>query len=277
MLGGMEEVPWNKEYKLQDEHYHAFRIGDLCVVVAKRKSEWYVCTLREQVMPFPEEGERASLSNRELAWQRWEGAGENDTVMIRPALPPMPAISRPEVPVILPPGTKARFFVGIPAFVEVVVNCGSEQRVLLSAPMIKVTFTWKGVDTPSGESKAEGEVCLSLRTRAHRDYYPEKFDPGYIISVIEVSNHKAEPLPFTRMRIDTDYLNVYLAEGRAWTNGFRFNVHDDKSKDMVLYANNPPNEAGEAELIASPRKDHNRKIKKSGAIDSFIDKFRLHI
>lgn len=273
----MEPIPWNQEFTLENEHYRAFRIGDLCLVIAKRNSEWYIASFREQVMPFPEEGLRADLSNKELGWSRWEGSEEDSKFMLRPALPPIPVISRPAEPVTLPPGAKSRFFIGIPAFVEIVAECGGEQMVLLSAPMTKVTFTWRGIDTPSGESKAEGEVCLSLRTKAHRFYLPEKIDPGYIISTVEISNHRKTPLPFSRIRLDTDYLSVFKGENHAWTNSCRLSSFDDKSKDAVVYSSSPSHEAGENVLISPPRKDHNRKVKKAGVIDSFIDKFKFHV
>lgn len=274
----MDIIPWNKEYQVEDGHYRAFRIGDLCLVLAKKKSEWYVTSFREQVMPFPEEGLRSDLSNRDLQWERWEGLDEDDVFLIRPTLPPMPAISRPEVPVTLPPGGKARFFVGIPSFVQMVAKCNGEMQTLLTAPMSKVTYTWRGVDTPGGESRAEGQVCFSLRTRAHRDYESAKFDPGYIISVLEISNHMSVPLPFSRMLLETDYLNVYLADVHAWTNSCRFNVYDDKSRNVVIYAINSPTEAGEGSRLVMPsRLDHNRKVKKPGVLDSFMDKFKLHI
>lgn len=278
MVKGMEPVPWNQEFCVEEGRYKAFRIGDLCIVVAKRGSEWHFSCSHLQVMPFPPEGEKDSLRDSELDWQRWEASEEDNVCLIRPALPPLSVISRPSSPVTLPPGSKARFFMGVPAYVELVAQCNRELMSLYTEPMSHLSYTWKGIPKGNEESTTEGEVCVSLKTKARRVFDDEAFDPGSIICTVEISNHCNRPLPFSRLRLDTNHLGLYLTSTRIWANYCRYDIYDGEFKDGILYANGPPREAGESVMIVPPRVAGSpQSHRKSGAIDLIVDKFKLNI
>lgn len=272
----MEVVPWNKEFVVQDGRYRAFRIGDLCIVIAKLGSEWHVAYFREQMMPFPEEGAWNSLT-RDLSWIRWEASYDDNQCMIRPALPTLPVISRPTLPVTLSPGSKARFFMGVPAYVEVYARCNQEYLVMASYPMVAYSYTWMGVSIGDQESTTEGEICMALETKARRSFDEEVFQAGSIICSVEISNHGSKQLPFSRLRLDTDHLSIHLTNTRAWASYCRFDVYDGGIQNSIFYADTPPLEAGDSILIAKPRFDAKSRQKKLGALDMIVDKFKLNI
>lgn len=272
----MEVVPWNKEFIVEEGRYRAFRIGDLCIVIAKLGSEWQVAYFREQMMPFPEEGERSSLSMN-LSWIRWEASYDDNRCMIRPALPDLPVISRPTLPVTLSPGSKARFFMGVPSYVEVMARCNQEYIVMASYPMVTYSYTWMGLPLGAKESTTEGEICMALQTKARRNFDQETFQPGSIICCVEISNHSSKPLPFSRVRLDTDHLSLHLTDRHAWASYCRFDVYDEGVQNSIFYAETPSREAGSSVLIATPRIDSKLKHKKVGAFDLIVDKFKLNI
>ena len=275
-FGAMEIVPWNQEQIVEDGHYRAFKIGDLCLVIVKRGSEWQLSHFRTQVLPFPERGLYKDLS-KDLTWTRWEGSEEDSVCLIRPTLPKLPVISQPTSTVTLPPGAQARFFIGVPACVEIVASCDGMMMPLGDYPTVCLSYTWKGVPKGEKESTTVGEVCMSLETKARRVFDLNSFSEGVIICTIEISNHLKKPLQFSRMSLITDHLSIYLSDTHPWANYCRYDIYENRSLDAVLYASGPPREAGKNHLLATPRVPVGNKPVKTHALSSLLEKFTLKI
>lgn len=272
----MEVVPWNREQVVLDGEYRALKIGDLCLIIAKRYTEWHISEYRGQVMPFPDYG---SLSNLplDLSWIRWEASDDDSVFLINPSLPNLPVISQPSSPVSLPPGAQARFFIGVPAYIKVMAKCNGSFIELATFPMVTLSYTWKGVPKGERESTTRGEVCVSLQTKARRVFDQESFSAGSIICTIEISNHKKTPIQFSRIRLDTAHLFLYLSEHNAWANYCRYDLYENSELDTIIYASGPPREAGRNVEISPPRVRESRPERKSGALDMLVDQFKLRI
>src|SRR5690606_25368188 len=118
--------------------------GKLSAVVANVQQEWRVATFAEGA---PEEiGRSGSVADLppDLAWERWDRDPRDRRVGFRPAFPLLPGVARPSNVLHLAPGREASFFLGIPAWLEVLGERQQRMTTLMTLPCETLSKTWHG-------------------------------------------------------------------------------------------------------------------------------------
>jgi hypothetical protein len=160
----------------------------------------------------------------------------------------------------LSPKGEATFYVGIPAWIEIVAECQGEMLLLKGLPTEELSKTWHG-------SPLVGKLGYSLRTYARRAFVPEEWPPLEILCVISIVNEGKMTLPFERLYFETDHLSVFENDGRLWSNAARIRaVAPESGLSNIVYAGRPmaPNE--NAQEVTAPRKG---KVRKSTLQNTF--------
>lgn len=279
----MDIINWNKEANVESDSYRLFRVVDTFVIVRKTKNEWQTSRIKRSssegkiIDNLPDSGNSADLP-KSLQWKRWE-AGEGDSrCKIMPAFPPLPVMSHPMNPIHLPPGARAVFFIGVPAYIEVWGQCYKRWVLLDSFPTEEFPYTWRGALELDGKTRSttRGSVCVSLQTNAKRQYTPETYRSYSIICAVEISNHRSTPLPLYQIPLDTSYLSIHLGEQHAWASYCRFDMYDLPLSEGVLYHKRPPKEAGTTTRLSDAQKVW-QKHEKTNIAKILLDRVRLSI
>jgi hypothetical protein len=179
-------------------------------------------------------------------WTRWSLPGDA-RVEVRPSLPDRPVVVSPEQPFHLPLRGKARVYVRIPLFAQVVAtDTNRTETVLAEFPSIVLSDTWWGTFT-------EGLAAYWLRTRARRSAPPEIFEPYLAVCPFLLENASDEPLAVDRFAIRTDHLSLFARDGGMWTDEVLVEYHGPLEGSELTYTGAVPREVGDVRRIASPR------------------------
>ena len=187
-------------------------------------------------------------------WTRWS-VEPGTKVELRPAMPDRPVVVAPEQPFHLPMRARARVFVRIPVFVQVVTRDGEDaESVLAELPSVVLSDTWWGTHT-------EGLVAYWLTTRARRTAPPEIFVPHLAVCPLHLSNASDEPLPVDRLAIRTDHLSIFGNAAATWTDEVLVEYHGASEESELTYTGEAITEAGAVRRIAGPREVPPRGLK----------------
>lgn len=182
-------------------------------------------------------------------WQRWVCDVNKQPVSLSAALPDLPLVVYPEVPLHLPPGISSKIFVPIPLWIS--VNSGKSE--LFSTCSFPLTKTWFG-------NFAIGELCYALPSGDHPESLPNVFRPWFIYCPIEIRNGDEENLSLEKIRLDTNQLSIYEKEDQYWTNLVRVHYQGSLNLSEIKVVNGPPQEASAATRLREARQKHKRSF-----------------
>ncbi|MEM9236252.1 MAG: DUF432 domain-containing protein [Verrucomicrobiota bacterium] len=262
----MSSSPRWHERKLLDGEWLRADFGKISIVVHSILEEWRVAVVegsdRDQLPaaegPPPED----------LDWHRWDRGADDVKLRFRPVFPDHPIILRPRAPFHLSPRALARFYVGIPAFIELSAHSEGEYTTLKSWPTQRLSNTWHG-------SPLEGILCYAARTRARREIVTDEWEAYDIACSIEISNQSSDTLDFERLFFDTDHLGIFEQGEQLWANHARIRV-SDKETDLnrVVFASTPIGEAEKAVQLSAPRLGSARRSVFKKAFSTVISTFQ---
>jgi hypothetical protein len=243
---------WNVR-ALADDGWIRVDFGPLRLLVMNTREEWRVASLMDGAGDgWPERG-RAQDAPEDIVWQRWDHDPKDTRISFRPAFPGMPVVARPHSVLNLSPKGEASFFVGIPAWIEIMAECQGEMMLLTGFPTEELSKTWHG--TP-----LVGSLGYALRTYARRVFEPEVWPEFEILCPIGIVNDGEATLPFERLYLETDHLSVFEKDGRLWSNAARIHVASgDTDLNNITYAPRPAAPNQDAEEITLPRKGRARQ------------------
>lgn len=185
------------------------------------------------------------------AWSRWavpQGAtaGEEITVLLRPAFPERTVIVQPEVPFVLLPRAEARIFVRVPLRIQVVALLPDEAEVVLrSVETVVLSDTWWG-------GFLEGELCSWLTTSARRVVGPEHLEAHLAICPLHLVNQSRSDLRVEKLAFRVEHLSLY-ADGRGfWSDESRVRYQGDVEGSQIDMSGRPPEEADAPRLVHAP-------------------------
>lgn len=118
-----------------------------------------------------------------------------------------PVVARPNQPLHLPAEASTTLYVGTNLWF--CVNRGDD--TLLDIPVARLSDTWFGPDTQTGE------VCYACQTKARRSMEGVRANPYKAITPIEIRNQDSTPLLIDRINIPVPNLTLYRGEDRCWT------------------------------------------------------------
>jgi hypothetical protein len=180
-----------------------------------------------------------------LDWKRWIVGEKSNTISILPIMPDRPVVVRPEVPVKIPEGHEALFFVSIPVWVKIVAD-NTKEIVLLQEPSIVLSNTWFG-------DPMSGELCYSLRSKARRQIVDTIPKPHRAACPVRILNTTKSQLDVDRFCVHVEYLSIYKGAKRLWTNEVRINFQGEDAVSKIDYAQKQPEYEDTDEIISKAR------------------------
>lgn len=268
---------WNQQLEIANGCYARFNIGDLQLIIAKSASGWDACFNYETGENIAEQGEIGELPAN-LRWQKWLAHAEDSKISLQPALPPLSVIARSQYPLIIPPGVKTRFYIGIPLFVELQAECGGSMSALDCVPSEILSYSWKGEILSNGNSSTtRGEVCYALSKHTQRSYEAGEFADNKLVCSFEVVNKRNEAVPFARIVLNGAHFSVFQGEHNLWTNSCRLVIARDSSLDGLIISATPPSESAFGGELRAPREGKKRRLIGGSALDMLTKGFDLSI
>jgi len=251
---------------LNDGEWLRADFSDLSIVVWNAYEEWRVAVLSDEQKGLAQSGVTEDLPEG-LEFERWDNDPNDNTFAFRPTYPPMPVVARPLSILNLSPKASASFFVGIPAWIEVMAECQGKVISLTAFPTVELSKTWHG-------NHLAGNLGYALKTYARRVFEPEAWPLYDIVCSFNVVNEGEKMMPFNRLYLQTDHLSVFEGEGRLWSNAARIRS-GGKVEDLsdVTYGNRPTKPYDEAKEITEPRKGKVRRSTMSSAFSKVLGSF----
>lgn len=244
--------PWSTR-EIPDGQWIRQEFGPLTVVVMNHRSEWWLACYHGDVpgdLDFKEDAEALESS---ASWERWDRDPKDLRIHFRPAFPGLPVVARPRGSVRISPKAKATFFVGVPAWIDVLGECQGQMVLLKSVPSEVMSKTWHG-------SPLAGSPGFALRTYARRVFEPSLWPGHEIVCSLSIVNEGSETLPFERLYMETQHLAVFEMDGRLWGNAARIRAAPaEHNTSSVTYSPRPASPYEDAVEISPARKGRRRK------------------
>ena len=225
------------------------QLGPLQLWLRKCGDEIHIATQRKEYAEnLTEAGGFRVVSEQEptgLDWGRWVCGDECREVLLTPVMPDRPVVVRPELPVKIPSGGKALFFVGIPIWIRISALNGKESR-LCEEPSIDLSNIWFG-------DPMSGYLCYSLRSRARREIADTQAQPHRAVCPVTIRNASAEQVNVERFCVHVAHLGVYPGTSRLWTNGVQIAFKGEAEVSQLEYSETPPAYEDIGEVLSRPR------------------------
>ena len=180
-----------------------------------------------------------------LDWARWIVGDETNTFQVLPIMPDRPVVVHPELPVKIPTGHKALFFVSIPVWLRALA--GEKKPIeLCEVPVLILSNTWFG-DTMSGQ------LCYSLRSRARRQIKDSETNPSRAICPVKIRNNSPRQLDIERLCIHVVHLKTYSGDKNLWTNEVTITFRGDDQVAKIDYSRERPAFEPIGEILSEAR------------------------
>lgn len=215
------------------------RFEDELQIAANRQDEE---RRRDDVVAFAAMDE---AEPEDLEWGRWV-IGDRNMVQMLPVMPDRPLVVRPELPVNIPKGHQALFFVSIPVWVRVCAG-KTDQLDLCEEPTVILSNIWYG-DTMSGQ------LCYSLKTRARRKIKDTQIQPWRAICPVKIKNSATTQLEVERFCIDADHLSIYDGDKQPWANTVEISFRGAGHAIEINYSSKAPDFQGVGQLLSKARR-----------------------
>ena len=176
-------------------------------------------------------------------------------------------VAKPLSVLNISPKGVADFFIGVPAWIEVMAECQGDLIPLNAYPTELLSKTWHGTNLV-------GSVAFALKTYARRTFVAKDWPEHDIVCSISISNKGGEMLPFDRLYLETDHLAVFENEGRLWSNAARISSgKDGAGLSDIIYAAKPTKPNDEAVELTVARKGYVRRSTMKTAFSSLLGQF----
>ncbi len=257
---------WNTR-TLGDGEWLRADFGRLSVLVLNRSEEWRVARIEGEAAEGIGESGKAGDLPEDISWERWDHDPKDTRIAFRPTYPVMPVVARPHSVLNLSPKGEASFFIGVPAWIEVMAECQGGMLGLTALPTEVLSKTWHG--TP-----LSGRLGFALRTYARRVFEPEVWPEYEVVCPISIVNDGDVMLPFDRLYLETDHLSVFEKNGRLWSNAARIHVGAENSDlSNITYAKGPAAPHQDAVEVTPPRKGRARRSTVQSAFNRMLGSF----
>ncbi len=227
---------WAAKKHLDSGRLYRAQIGPLVLWFRREHDEIHMAAERLTAEPVEDETTSFSCMNgpeqANLDWGRWVVGESCDQVLIFPVMPDWPVVVRPDVPVKIPKGQEALFFVSIPAWAKIVVE-KPETIVLCEEPSVIRSNIWFG-------DFMTGELCYSLRSRARRKIADIEAKPHRVVCPVRIRNTTGLQFDVERFCVHVEYLNIFRGMTRLWTNEVLISFQGEDAASKIEYARKPP-------------------------------------
>lgn len=241
-------VPWG-DLALEPGGSARLELGPLTIWMQRTQSELTIASL-VGADPLAAAAEAVNPADTEPPGEakraRWILNRDTSPIRLMPALADRPVVVRPEQPLMLLAGDEAVVYVGSQLFVR--IEAGSPTRQLVEWPTYRLSDTWFGASTRSGE------LCYASRTRARTSREDIPIRPARALTRLQVKNRGTDPLLLERIKVPVGHLALHVGEdGRFWTQSLLVQRSPDEALVEVQIQSTPPAEAGQTTFVAAAR------------------------
>lgn len=226
-----------RPYDLSVDRTDIRHVGEVTVHVRQETDEWRIAHTYDSDRNDPEPDD--------TLWTRYV-TGNDETLLLRPALPDRPVVIRPRSPVVLLPGRSGRFFFSVPLWLKFVSSAGPLERLVGEVPTQSLSSTWFG-------DMETGELSYAIHTRLLRSPVDESDDEAFARCEVEIKNASRENLKFERISVHVEFMRLYSAKNRFWSNPVRVVFKGAEQVSQLSYRAGPPNSLPNAESVCEPR------------------------
>ncbi|MBN2655661.1 MAG: hypothetical protein JXR86_01270 [Spirochaetales bacterium] len=184
-------------------------------------------------------------------------AGKDAPIVLEPALPDLPLVIKPEMPLSVLPGLTFHCFVEVPLVFSIGTVKGKELYGLREVPVRNLSRSWFG-------DPWNGEVSYCLESPLHTSPENYMLNETSIYCPMHISNRSSQILSLDRMLLRVPYLSIYQGKKRLYSNGTRISFRGQDQISQVSFYKSPPDLDGPLKQVASPRQtDEARLLTKS--------------
>lgn len=255
-LSEVPSTPWWGATTIPVDHQRQWTLGSARLWIQHAAQEWRIVLGQgaEEETGLSEAGPLTEVSPRteDSTW-RWIYESTSDTVDVRPAMADLPVVTRPRVPLHVPPGQRVTFFAGVPVWVQVLLE--SDSKPVVDQPLLPATYSWFGRDT------RHGELCYFSKTAARLNVENLPFISHRAITPVTVRNRGTTPLVLERFQVPVLHLEVFGGEGGLlWTSPITIERDDSGGEDIHLSNEPPPGAVNPQPLAPSRERGERRRV-----------------
>ena len=205
-----------------------WQIGELRLFARHALHEWHFLWVRDG-NPMQSEvsfdHEKSEIpDSKDLEQARFVLSDESSELELGIQLADRAMVARPEIPVFIPVGESAALYVSTGIWLQMKVD----GKPLLDIPVNRPSDTWFGPNT------REGELCYFSLTRARTSNSEINSYPHRSTTSVTVVNDSAEMLRIERLRVPTQFLNLYLNHKQELVTDELIYTLDRKGSDAEL-------------------------------------------
>lgn len=235
-------------HRIEQDQYLEAQVGPLQLWLRRSEDEIHIAKkYRKDSESLVKATAPHAASERKpagLDWCRWV-CGSCEQILLTPVTPDRPVVVRPEVPVKIPPGRQALFFVGVPLWVRITV--GDTKKVqLCEEPSVTLSNIWFG-------DPMSGDLCYSLRTRARRRISDSNIEPHRAVCPVTIRNVASVQVDIERFCVHVAHLSIYSGTSRLWTGEVQIMFKGEDETSLLEYSKNPPAYEPINKVLSEPR------------------------
>ena len=238
--------------RIHENRVNLIRLGPLRLWLARTEREWVYAVEHgdeNEVMDIAQVPEDVVPKN--LEWTSTFFKKAPMEFFLRPALPDRPLVVHPQCSVVIPDGESAKFYILIPASLEMVVMVDEHEVVLGSVPSIGLSDTWFG-------SPIEGELCYSLPFNAENSQQNLDAMPFQIVWPVEIRNQSTEDLRFEKLCLRPQNVGLYSGDTHLWSSPVRITRESSYRNTTIKYGKSSPEEEADLMELTQPQKREDR-------------------
>lgn len=242
------------ELKLQDNQAFSWKLAELRLDILKDKNKLHyaVSTSDEEEQSPSWHGFQKAEYDPDLNWKRCIINEKDYLVRILPSMPTRPIVVRPETPLIVLPGSSARFFVSIPVWYSFLVG---KDQIAWEIPSLALSNTWFG-------DPLSGVFCYALRSSAKTEYTLDKLRKNIASCSILVENNSLANFEFNRLCIHTEFLNIYQSRNTLWTNEIKVILEGENQRSSFEIIETAPKFEKNMKLLQTRREEPSKHLTK---------------
>lgn len=254
----MERIkPWWGEFTLAEGAAGRWNIGPAELWVEHGVDEWRIAYTCAEVPD--EETSTVNLAlpagtlPAEARLSRYSFPTRSSRVSVLPLLADRPVISRPDVPLFIPPAQSIQLYVSTPLWLQ--VRSGEPATLLQELPIVRPSDTWAGVLT------RPGGLAYAASTMARTTLEDFPFSAWRAVTPIRIANHGDDTVAVERLHLPVPLLTLYQAQnGTLWTQAVALSRRADGTLTLERFGTEAPPEAATSTLLAGPRRRADRSL-----------------
>lgn len=175
----------------------------------------------------------AEKAPADLEWQHWILKDKFKNIALSPSMPDRPLVVTTTLPLTLLPKMQATCYISIPLWINTAAVSEDERFEFMAVPSQVLSSTWFG-------DREEGKLCYGLNTDAPLNPNDSVYYPHLALCPFTLHNRSSDRLLIKDLYLRTEYLTLYGAQKKIWTNGITASFYGEEIQWRLRYAKASP-------------------------------------